>query len=894
MAAMNPTVHAALGEGALVVTPNRRLARFLQREFDQAQRAVGREAWNTPRIVPYPVWLESLWQEAVAADDRAAPELLLTAAQVAQLWREVVVSEGMPLLDPHGAAALAAEAWTLAHEWGAGGESWRAWRRAEESDDAALFGRWAEVYRTQLQRAGALDLAQVPARLIALGARMGTRCATTILAGFTELSPQQERLCAALTAAGARLRLLDTLPSAAGVVARTLAASPRAELVAALDRARLHAQRAAGAQIGIVVADLAARRDEVVALAVELLCPAVLLPGSVTASTPFEVSLGIPLATVPLVVAALDLITLSASRLALGAAATLLRSPYLPEAAQRWAARAGSERVWLEEGRREVTLNDAIAALEIGSPELCAAWREGRDALRRTTAASPREWVDAWRSWLAAAGWPGSRPLDSGEYQARDAWERMLGQLASLGAVSRRLAPAAALDALQALARETIFQPEGSAAPIQIMGVLEATGLTFDALWVAGLSADRWPPPPAPNPLLPIVWQRERNVPRGSAARELTYAQTLTARFARAAAEVTLSSAASADDHALSPSALILAYPQRSLAAPASTWVDAIAHSATLEAVADEHAPSLAEGMIAPGGSRIVAAQSDCPFQAVARHRLGAQPWPALDVGLSAPERGLLLHSALAHFWHAVADHAALCALSAAALATAIAAAVEAALEALPASRWRNVPPVVRSSETRRLAALLESWLGLERGRAPFTVRQVEAEKTLGLGGLTFRLRLDRVDDLAAGGLAIVDYKSGRVERPGQWFDPRPRASQLGLYTLAQRALEPSLPVRVIAYGQLQAGAIGAFGLAADGADWPGLAAVADVAPGGDWPALEAWWQRRLGLLATEIAHGHAAVSPRESPLPCGRCGLQAVCRIQSARELFDSEAEDE
>ncbi len=215
-------------------------------------------------------------------------------------------------------------------------------------------------------------------------------------------------------------------------------------------------------------------------------------------------------------------------------------------------------------------------------------------------------------------------------------------------------------------------------------------------------------------------------------------------------------------------------------------------------------------------------------------------------------------------------------------------------MRALPASRWRNVPPVVRGSETRRLAALLQSWLGLERRRAPFAVRQVEAERTLGLGGLTFRLRLDRVDDLAAGGLAIVDYKSGRVERPVQWFDTRPRATQLGLYTLAQRALEPSLPVRVIAYGQLQAGAIGAFGLAADGADWPGLATVADVAPGGDWPALEAWWQRRLGILATEIAHGHAAVSPRESPLACGRCGLHALCRIQSARELFDSEAEDE
>ena len=48
------------------------------------------------------------------------------------------------------------------------------------------------------------------------------------------------------------------------------------------------------------------------------------------------------------------------------------------------------------------------------------------------------------------------------------------------------------------------------------------------ALDRAGLSADRWPPAPAPNPLLPFAWQRERNVPRSSAKRELAFAETLT------------------------------------------------------------------------------------------------------------------------------------------------------------------------------------------------------------------------------------------------------------------------------------------------------------------------------------------------------------------------------
>ena len=60
------------------------------------------------------------------------------------------------------------------------------------------------------------------------------------------------------------------------------------------------------------------------------------------------------------------------------------------------------------------------------------------------------------------------------------------------------------------MSRETLFQPEGSAAPVQILGILEASGMAFDALWVIGLAADRWPPAPGAQPVLPIARQRER------------------------------------------------------------------------------------------------------------------------------------------------------------------------------------------------------------------------------------------------------------------------------------------------------------------------------------------------------------------------------------------------
>ena len=134
------------------------------------------------------------------------------------------------------------------------------------------------------------------------------------------------------------------------------------------------------------------------------------------------------------------------------------------------------------------------------------------------------------------------------------------------------------------------------------------------------------------------------------------------------------------------------------------------------------------------------------------------------------------------------------------------------------------------------------------------------------LGGLRLRLRLDRVDALSDGGVAIVDYKTGVAKPPAKWFDPRPQAPQLGLYVLAQRAAAPALPVRAAAYAQLKPGEVRLQGIAADAGAWPGLVAPGDVRRAGlaDWTAVEAFWAQSLGALADEIRDGHAAVAPRD------------------------------
>ena len=52
-----------------------------------------------------------------------------------------------------------------------------------------------------------------------------------------------------------------------------------------------------------------------------------------------------------------------------------------------------------------------------------------------------------------------------------------------------------------------------------------------------------------------------------------------------------------------------------------------------------------------PGGSGVLTAQSQCAFKAFATARLGAQDWEPAEAGLTAAERGQLLHAVLHAVW---------------------------------------------------------------------------------------------------------------------------------------------------------------------------------------------------------------------------------------------------
>ena len=102
-----------------VVTPNRRLAQELAREFDSGQNDKDLPVWETADVLPFSAFVERLYEDALYSDLAASLPLLLTPAQEQTLWEAAIHASrwGEALLAVPQAAADCRRAWTLAHGW---------------------------------------------------------------------------------------------------------------------------------------------------------------------------------------------------------------------------------------------------------------------------------------------------------------------------------------------------------------------------------------------------------------------------------------------------------------------------------------------------------------------------------------------------------------------------------------------------------------------------------------------------------------------------------------------------------------------------------------------------------------------------------------------------------
>lgn len=98
-------------------------------------------------------------------------------------------------------------------------------------------------------------------------------------------------------------------------------------------------------------------------------------------------------------------------------------------------------------------------------------------------------------------GWPGSKELDSTNFQTLKAWDEALTLFRTLDTQLGRVEYPRAYMWLREIIDTRQFQPRIShVAPVSILGYEDAIGLHFDAVWVLGASSTVLPARVEPSP----------------------------------------------------------------------------------------------------------------------------------------------------------------------------------------------------------------------------------------------------------------------------------------------------------------------------------------------------------------------------------------------------------
>ena len=941
-----------------VLTPNARLAEALAGEFDRYQSERGLSAWQTADILSWGSYVERLHEDALYAEPIAgvgSVPTLLTPVEEQHLWQEIIEQSpwGGLLLSGAKAASQCRDSWRLAQAWriagalvatAAEGDSaqssgWLAQGEGDgQAEDARAFAQWARTYAARTAREGRIDRARLPDSVaLLLREPWVARPALLVVYAFDIVTAQQRSFLAAC--AGVGMGVVRCQPDRMrGRVVRIAFPSAREELECAARwaRQRLEASLSAGSddgagrrtpRIGVVVPELEARRKEVVRVFSRTLEPGWNVPGrqsddgaagpAVGSAAPlFNVSLGEPLAGWPVVDAALALLELCGGEVEFARASRLLRSPFLAGADAELGARARLDAALRERLPPRVRLHGLIAAIHHatdpeglrpipGCPRLAtllgAVHAMARGQLQGSR--SPQEWARRYSELLQTAGFPGERSPDSAEFQTLAKWRETLGELARLERVAPRLSHHQAFARLRRLCADTLFQPrmaaDGGDAPIQVLGILESGGMSFDHLWVSGLIENAWPLAARPDPFIPHALQKKAGIPQAIAESALELDERITKEWRGAAAEVVFSHPVAEADRELLPSPLIVpieAQPEASLGLVAQArFRDRIFASGrregnTREAFSDEYAPAYLASEVR-GGTRVLADQAACPFRAFARHRLRAESLGAPVAGLDAAARGQLLHALFARIWGELKSKAGLESTSTDELARIIDVAAAAAVVRLRAANPDIIGERFAALERERLAKLAREWLEVEGSRPDFEVVAREDARTLTAGGLSFRGRIDRMDRIVDdGGHVLIDYKTGRADS-ASWLGKRPDDAQLPLY-----AVNAGEGVSAVAFARLRTGGMRFEGIARSDGLLPKVPGVerhrqarAQVA---DWGQLLSGWRAELDALGRSFAAGDARVDPKAPMKTCANCGLQALCRVHERIDTMGADAE--
>ncbi|MGI9206214.1 MAG: PD-(D/E)XK nuclease family protein [Woeseiaceae bacterium] len=750
----------AVAEQGEVVTASRRLARELRDAYNRQQVTAGRRSWLTPTILSWHDWLSCQLERV-----RQPAELprIIDPASSALVWERCLrehCPDGLP-----GFGSLvrqAIQSWVRSEEWRIPVTELRVSAR---SQDERVFAEAAQDYRRCLADNNWIDAggkSDLVGQLLVSGSIVPSPHIT--FAGFDRVSPAVRQMMTVLKQSGA---IVVTAPDPSNAGTSTLASfeHAEAELRAAGAWARVRLDEDSVAKIAIVVPGLESGSAGITRLVREGLVPGWQY-GAPEFSSAANVSYGRRLAEYPAVSIALLVLRWAYEPLSSREISPLLRSRCLVSDAVAGRSRLEIElrdhpdRYWLPEDFLRVFGSDDAADDAKRFLQCVSTLADLRSSHGERL--QPGEWVRRIDTLLTSLQWPGPASLESDEFQLVNRWRELLNEFARIEIVAPLVDLGEVVRRLGSMAADILYQPESGPGIVQVLGVLEATGMEFDHVWVCGMDSSQWPPASTPTRFISLSLQREYRMPDATPTDTLEFARQVLRGFAASARHCVFSSVTSSNELELTPTSLLdeLDCVEIDQIEDPGWYARNLAAADALPVELDDPAPPIGAHERIRGGAYTVQRQFTEPFSAFVHGRLGVRLLEKFAPGLSTGLRGNIVHDALHNLLASRPSQDEIVDWTEKERLQRIGSAVDASLAAHVRYADSALRRIIRL-ERGRLLQLLENFLSAETKRTPFAVAEVERRVAYKKFGIELGLRIDRVDRLADGSLLVIDYKTG-------------------------------------------------------------------------------------------------------------------------------------
>lgn len=892
--------------GATLLTPTRRLATAVTKAFDQVAFDSSKKiknndnffTWESPTILSLKDWSLRLWETVEIVECK---ERYLLSSHESLLLMETIIQQSSyaaQLLRPHSAAKLVLSAWQILHNW----RQIDQLKTFDDNVDQRAMQFFCQQYTNYLHEKKLLDEVQW---LGLMGDFLTaeehhkilfTQVKHLICYGFDDITPQFSYLLQTLEKAG---WLVETLSPPEDKPQNTylLACQDRqSEILQAACWAKQilvnHQDKKTFPSIGIVLPNLPEHRDNIIAVFESVFSPNSEYEPESKINPSYNLSTAIPLLQYPIIQSCFSIFKLLKKELYVSEVISLLSTPYIHGSMTCYEGYQAVQSTLQTQFKEKITLQQLIDCVNENIDKSCGSLLEILQSVKQKLPSKQNYSFSRWRQifqdLLALFDWPGERSLNSIEYQAVNRFYIFLDEFMQLDAVFPPQNSKDILDKLQKYVSNIAFQPENQGAPIQILGILEASGLHFDYLWLMQLHHENWPPKAEPNPFIPIALQKQMLMPHASPLREYEFAKKMTERLLSSAQHIICSYPISHDNNPAFPSELIghlslmdKTAQEKLIPLFEQNKKDLIKTGLDFYYDFDDFPlENLKRQSIVKGGSQVLAYQAQCPFKAFAKIRMNAKKSDEWSMGVDPKLRGTLLHECLYHFWAKIKSQENL--FRVANLQEEIAKVVKIVI-----SKYKTrfiLTEALWQIEIIRLQKMIFDCITLEKSRPSFQVVALEESKTISIKELKITVYIDRVDCLSDNQYLLIDYKTGSVNLNEVICSPL-KAPQLPLYLHADFSFIP----RAAMWFVIQPEKNSYIGISDTLLKIEGVKTSVELMGNIGWDDRLVQWRFELEQLADDFLKGKRMLQPLEGDKTCRLCDLHSFCRIEDKREVEKS-----